>query len=233
MGPELIEPTVYEAFMRRLAEHALRPLCGDAWAIAAGFDLTHPVFEYPANLAGRVTPMLVQRWDAGDESLFDGLTTWNQVAADALEDAVADLRRTVGRVRRWRWGHLHTLRLRHPLAMRRILRPLLNAPDITVGGGVDTVMATGQRPGADFSTRLFAPSWRQVFDVGNWYNDSTGVLYPGQSGHRFSRHHHDLSKRWARNRQFPLRWGDAAFRGRHALRLVPRERGLIATQSRL
>jgi penicillin amidase len=219
--------------MRRLAEHALRPLCGDAWAIAAGFDLTHPVFEYPANLAGRVTPMLVQRWDAGDESLFDGLTTWNQVAADALEDAVADLRRTVGGVRRWRWGRLHTLRLRHPLAMRRMLHPLLNAPDITVGGGIDTVMATGQRPGADFSTRLFAPSWRQVFDVGNWYNDSTGVLYPGQSGHRFSRHHHDLSKRWARNRQFPLRWGDAAFRGRRALRLVPRERGLIATQPRL
>ncbi|MDQ6855657.1 MAG: penicillin acylase family protein [Candidatus Dormibacteraeota bacterium] len=233
MGPELIEPTVYEAFMRRLAEHALRPLCGDAWAIAAGFDLTHPLFEYPANLTGRVTPMLVQRWEAGDESLFDGLTTWSQVAADALEDAVVDLRRTVGGVRRWRWGRLHKLPLRHPLAIRRMLHPLLNAPDIVVGGGVDTVMATGARPGADFSTRLFAPSWRQVFDIGHWDNGCTGVLFPGQSGRRFSRHHHDLSKRWARNRQFPLRWGDAAFRGRRRLRLVPRERGLIATQSRL
>lgn len=233
MGPTLIEPTVYEAFMRRLAEHALRPLCGDAWAIAAGFDLTHPLFEYPANLTGRVTPMLVQRWEAGDESMFDGLTTWNQVAADALEDAVADLRRTVGGVRRWRWGRLHKLRLHHPLAVRRMLHPLLNAPTIVVGGGVDTVMATGVRPGADFATRLFAPSWRQVFDVGDWDHDCTGVLYPGQSGNRFSRHHHDLSKRWVRNRQFPLRWGDAAFRGRRTVRLVPRERGLIATQSRL
>ncbi len=233
MAPELIEPTVYEAFMRRLAEHALRPLCGDAWAIAAGFDLTHPLFEYPGNLTGRVTPMLVERWEAGDESMFDGLTTWNQVAADALEDAVADLRRTIGGVRRWRWGRLHKLRLHHPLAVRRMLRPLLNAPDVTVGGGVDTVMATAAHPGTDFSTRLFAPSWRQVFDVGDWENGCTGVLYPGQSGHRFSRHHHDLSKQWARNRQFPLRWGDAAFRGRRRLRLVPRERGLIATQSRL
>jgi penicillin amidase len=233
MAPDRIEPTVYEAFMRRLAEHAFRPLCGDAWGIAAGFDLTHPLFEYPANLTGRVTPMLVERWEAGDESMFDGLTTWNQVAADALEDAVADLRRTVGGVRRWRWGRLHKLQLRHPLAVRRVLNPLLNAPDIVVGGGVDTVMATGPRPGADFATRLFAPSWRQVLDVGNWDSDCTGVLYPGQSGHRFSRHHHDLSKQWARNRQFPLRWGDAAFRGRRTLRLVPRERGLIATQSRL
>ncbi len=94
-------------------------------------------------------------------------------------------------------------------------------------------MATGPRPGADFATRLFAPSWRQVFDVGNWEGGCTGVLYPGQSGHRLSRHHHDLSKAWARNRQFPLRWGDAAFRGRRTLRLVPRQRGLIATQPRL
>jgi penicillin G amidase len=233
MAPERIEPTVYEAFMRRLAEHAFRPLCGDAWGIAAGFDLEHPLFEYPANLTGRATPMLVERWAAGDESIFDGLTTWNQVAADALEDAVADLRRTVGRVRSWRWGRLHRVPLRHPLAQRRMLHPLLNAPDITVGGGVDSVMATGPRPGSDFATRVFAPSWRQVFDVGNWDRGCTGVLYPGQSGQRFSRHHHDLSKRWVSNRQFLLAWGDAAFRGRRTLQLVPRERGLIATQSRI
>jgi penicillin amidase len=233
MLPDRVEPTVYEAFMRRLAEHAFRPLCGDAWGIAAGFDLDHPLFEYPANLTGRATPMLVERWEAGDESMFDGLTTWNQVAADALEDAVADLRRTVGGVRRWRWGRLHRLHLRHPLAVRRVLHPMLNAPGITVGGSVDSVMATGSRPGSDFATRVFAPSWRQVFDVGNWEKGCTGVLYPGQSGQRFSRHHHDLSKRWARNRQFSLPWGEAAFAGRRRLRLVPRERGLIATQARL
>ena len=232
MSPDRIEPTVYEAFMRRLAEHAFRPLCGDAWGLAAGFDLNHPLFEYPANLTGRSTPMLVERWEAGDEAMFDGLTTWNQVAADALEDAVADLQR-VGRVRRWRWGRVHRMPLRHPLATKRVLHLLLDAPDIVVGGSVDTVMATGARPGPDFATRLFAPSWRQVFDVGDWENGCTGVLYPGQSGHRFSRHHHDLSKRWVRNQQFPLTWGDAAFRGRRMLRLVPRQQGLIPTGSRL
>jgi penicillin amidase len=173
--------------------------------------------------------MLVERWEAGDEAIFDGLTTWSEVATDALEDAVKDLQRTVGRVRRWRWGRLHRLPLSHPLAVRRVLRPLLNAPDIVVGGSVDTVMATGQRPGADFATTMFAPSWRQVFDVGNWDGDCTGVLYPGQSGHRFSRHHHDLSKAWSRNQQFSLPWGDTAFHRGRRLQLVPRERGLIAT----
>ena len=128
MAPDRIEPTVYEAFMRRLAEHAFRPLCGDAWGIAAGFDLGPPLFEYPGNLTGRVTPMLVERWEAGDEAIFDGLTTWEEVAADALEDAVADLRATLGGQRHWRWGRVHRMPLRHPLAVRRLLRPLLNAP---------------------------------------------------------------------------------------------------------
>ena len=95
------------------------------------------------------------------------------------------------------------------------------------------MMATGHHPTTGFATRLFAPSWRQVFDVGNWENGCSGVLYPGQSGHRASRHHHDLSKRWLSNRQFRLTWGDAAFAGRRRLRLVPRERGLIATKARL
>ncbi len=47
MAPDRVEPTVYEAFMRRLAEHALRPLCGDAWGIAAGFDLVAPRVRLP------------------------------------------------------------------------------------------------------------------------------------------------------------------------------------------
>ena len=232
MTPGATEPTVYEAFMLRLAEHALRPLCGDAWGIAAGVDLSHPLFDYPGNLTGRVTPLLLERWAAGDDAIFDGRGTWTQAAGRALEDAVTDLR-DLGRPRRWRWGRVHRLSLEHPLAVRRPLRPLLNAPALAVGGSVDTVMATGAHPAKGFATRLFTPSWRQVFDVGEWEHGCTGILYPGQSGHRASRHHHDLSKRWLRNRQFPLVWGDAAFRGRRRLSLTPRQRGLISTETTL
>jgi penicillin G amidase len=230
MAPGRIEPTMYQAFMLRLAEHALRPLCADAWGIAAGATLSHPVFEYPGNIIGRATPLLVESWAAGDESLFDGLTTWPEVAEQALEDAVADLGRTLGGKRRWRWGRVHRIVLRHPLAVRPLLGRLLNAPSIRIGGDVDTVMATAQRPGADFATRVMAPSWRQVLDVGAWDRGCTGILYPGQSGHRASRHHHDLTKRWLRNRQFQLSWGDAPFRRRPKLMLIPGERGLITRE---
>ena len=45
MDPHRVEPTIYEAFMARLAEHSLSPLCGNAWRILAGVDLSHPVFR--------------------------------------------------------------------------------------------------------------------------------------------------------------------------------------------
>ena len=227
MDPARVEPTVYEAFMLRLAEHALRPLCGDVWGIAAGVHLAHPLFVFPGNIIGRATPLLLESWASGDESLLDGSATWPEVAARALEDCLADLHGVLGGESRWRWGRVHRLRLSHPLAVRRALEPLLNAPSMEIGGSVDTVLATGARPGLDFSTRVMAPSWRQVFDVGAWDDGCSGVLYPGQSGHRASRHHHDLSKMWRRNDQLVLTWGDAAFKHGRSLTLAPRERGLI------
>lgn len=228
MLADRIEPTVYEAFMLRLAEHALRPLCGDAWAIAAGVDLHHPLLEYPGNLAGRITPALLQRWESDDDSILRGKTTWDDVASRAMEDAVTDLHKRHGAWQRWRWGRVHRLPLEHPLAVSRLLRVLLNAPRIPVGGSTDTVMATSFIPSQPFATRLFAPSWRQVIDVGNWESGCTGVLFPGQSGHRVSRHHHDLSGRWRTNRQLPLTWGDAAFGQGRKLRLEPRSTALVS-----
>jgi penicillin G amidase len=221
--PERIEPTVYEAFMSRLAEHALRPLCGDAWRIVAGVDLAHPVFEYPGNLTGRLTPAILDRWERGDESLFAGTTTWHEVVARSLEDAWNDLRSRYGRLtRRWRWGRVHALPLVHTFGRRRSLGLIFNGGKIPVGGNTDTVLATSYLPGDPMATRLFAPSWRQVMDVGNW-DACGGVHFPGQSGQPGSKHYRDLSGRWRRNRQYPLYWGDELIQ-RHARRrlvLVP------------
>ncbi|HEY4870105.1 MAG TPA: penicillin acylase family protein [Candidatus Dormibacteraeota bacterium] len=212
MVRDRVEPTLYEAFVARFAEHALRPLCGDAWRIVAGVDLTHPVFEYPGNLTGRLTPSLLDRWEHEDAAILAGVTTWPEVVSRALEDAWADLRRRYGRrTRRWRWGRVHALPLVHVVGRRRPLGLIFNAGRLRVGGSMDTVMATSFMPGDPFATRLFAPSWRQVMDVGEW-DACTGVHYPGQSGQPGSRHYRDLRKRWSRNRQFPLAWSAESVR---------------------
>ena len=221
MTAATVEPTIYEVFMRRLTEHVLRPACGDAWSIVAGFDLTHPVFEYPANLVGRITPSLLERWEAGDVSLLGG-STWAQTATRALDDAWADLRRLGRGTRRWRWGRVHAIPLEHPFSRRRALRLLLGGANVRVGGSADTVMATSYMPGAPYRTRMYSPSWRQIMDVGNW-DACTGIHMPGQSGQPGSRHYRDLIGRWSRNHQVVLHWSPEAVRrnARGTLTLTP------------
>ena len=149
MDPHRVEPTIYEAFMARLAEHSLSPVCGNAWRILAGVDLTHPVFQYPGNIVGRLTPLLIERWELGDDGLFEGLTTWAEVVAKSLDDAMTDLRGRFGRnSRRWRWGRVHRLELIHAFGRRRGLAWFFNAPSVRVGGNTDTVLATSAGAGA-------------------------------------------------------------------------------------
>ncbi|MFZ2034953.1 MAG: penicillin acylase family protein [Candidatus Dormiibacterota bacterium] len=220
MDPGRTEPTLYEAFMARLAEHSLSPICGNAWRILAGVDLSHPVFQYPGNIVGRLTPSLIERWELGDDGLFEGLTTWAEVISRSLDDAMTDLRGRLGRnPRGWRWGRVHRLELIHAFGRRRGLARFFNAPSIRVGGNTDTVLATSLVPGEPFATRLSAPSWRQVIDVGNW-DASGGIHLPGQSGQPGSRHYRDLSRRWRTNRQFPLYWSPQEVRRHARTRLI-------------
>ena len=221
MDPAAAEPLVYEAFLRRLAQGALEPICGPAWRLLAG-EMSHPVFDYAGNVTGRLTPWLLQRWRDRDSSVLGPGDTWEGVAAQALERAVADLRREVGPPRRWRWGRVHAVRLSHVLSQRsRVLGVLLDAGRVEVGGDTDTVLQTASIPGRDWATRGWAPSWRQILDVGAW-DDCTGIHLPGQSGHPGSRHHRDMVDGWRRNRQHPLAWSRRAVEEAAAARLLLR-----------
>ena len=100
---------------------------------------------------------------------------------------------------------MHAIPLAHPFSRQRPLGLLFGGGNVRVGGSADTVMATSFMPNDPFRTRMFAPSWRQVMDVGNW-DACTGVHYPGQSGQAGSRHYGDLTGRWTRNNQVPLHW---------------------------
>jgi penicillin amidase len=132
--------------------------------------------------------------------------TWAQTASDALDDTWHDLGELLGRsMRRWRWGRAHSLPLEHPFSRRRSLGSFFPRREFLLGGDADTVMATTNSPADPFQTRLSAPTWRQVMDVGNW-DACTGVLLPGESGQPGSRHYDDLAQRWSLNRQFRLHW---------------------------
>lgn len=202
------EPCVYEAFLRHLAEEVLRPLCGDAWRLAAG-EMDHPVLGFAGSLVGRLTPWLLEHWRTRDRRVLVTDDSWNVIAARALVAAVEELRRTTGRPSRWRWGRLHALPLEHALGRSRWLRWLLDAGRVEVGGDTDTVHQTAFIPSRPYETRAWAPTWRQILDVGNW-DACTGIHLPGQSGHPGSRHFRDLVERWRQNRQHPMAWSPDA-----------------------
>jgi len=207
MRSDSTEPLLYEAFCRRLAEHALRPLCGDAWSILAGTTADHAVFEYPGNIIGRLLPDLLRRWRSDDVSLFRGTSVgWRQVAEAALRAAGDDAAQQGGRRSRRTWGVAHRLDLTHPIA-RSAPRAgaILNVASFPIGGTSDTVMATTYNPAHPFRTALWAPSWRTVMDPQTWAS-STGVHLGGQSGQPGSRNYGDLVGAWRTNRQHPLLW---------------------------
>ena len=208
MTADTEEPLLYEAFCRALLEHALRPLCGEHWRILAGRDGEHPVLEYPGNILGRLLPSLLERWGEHDESLFEGTTTWAEVARRSLAGAAAEVAERPAAERTW--GEAHRLRLVHPLARAvRALGPLLNLGSFPMGGNGDTVMATSHHPDHPYATALWAPSWRQVLDPSDW-DASTGVHLGGQSALVSSPHRCDQITDWLHNRQHRLCWSPAA-----------------------
>ena len=225
MAPDLIEPTVYEAFMLRLAERALRPLCGDAWGIAAGVDLGSPVFEYPGTLAAGPPP---SSWSGG------------RPATRASSTGTRPGKRS--RPTPWRtpW----------PTSAPGWVRSATGAGGVPTAcaapsPGLTTAAATapqrpqpgpgrwrrqrdGHRPPP--RPRLRHHALRPLVAPGDGRRQLGQRLHrralPGSVGApRLAPPPRSLQK-VADQPQFLLAWGDAAFAGRRRLRLVPRERGL-------
>jgi penicillin amidase len=98
-----------------------------------------------------------------------------------------------------RWDQVHAARFTHPIGnAARPLDWIFSAGPVPVSGDGTTVMRVSfnrLRPYAAWEH----PSWRQVFDVGQW--DQARVVLPaGQSGHIMSPHHFDQNELWRQGR---------------------------------
>lgn len=139
---------------------------------------------------------------------------WDDVTTDTVESQTdifgRSLRATIDTLSQgwgsnlsdWRWGRVHRLEFRHPLAVRRPLEMLLNVGPFEVGGSATTIAKAEY-----FFTRPFVPIagpvTRQVVDLAE-IDRSMAVLAPGQSGQRFSRHYADQTALWLEGRLHPM-----------------------------
>jgi len=123
---------------------------------------------------------------------------------DALNRAIEELTAQLGDdPARWRWGHLHKLRLAHFPFSKPRYQPYMPAVDelplaslfdreLEVGGGNETVNfgATSFARGSRY-LQFYGPQYRQVVDLAPgapaWFMQATG-----QSGNPLSRHYDDL-----------------------------------------
>ncbi len=106
---------------------------------------------------------------------------------------------------RWRWGQLHQMLFRSPVAA--IAGEGFTVGPFPMGGDSSTPMNTTPRV-ADWRV-ISGASVRLVMDVGDW-DKSLCINTPGQSGDPTSPHYADLAALWAKGGYVPLLFSPAA-----------------------
>ncbi|MBI1357642.1 MAG: penicillin acylase family protein [Acidobacteria bacterium] len=141
------------------------------------------------------------------------------VLLETLDEAWQEARKLLGEQSSgWRWGALHNIEFRHPLANTAARRQVFNVGPFERGGDANTPNAT---PGPGFSQSSGA-SYRHILDVSDW-DRSVYTSTPGQSGMPGSPHYADLAPRWAGHEYQPLPFSRQAVEAatQHKLVLQP------------
>ena len=113
-----------------------------------------------------------------------------------------------------RWGALHTVTFRHPVAPAFDVGPFERPGDVTTPNNTRYDAAFRQVHGA---------SYRQLLDLADW-DRALATSAPGQSGQPTAEHYADLAPLWAKGEYFPLAYTRAKVDSvaRHRLTLTPR-----------
>jgi penicillin amidase len=138
-----------------------------------------------------------ERW------LPPGTASWDTLLLDAYGEAKHALTEKLGAdPAGWRYGHLNTFTLAHPLARVPGLATVVNLAPFEIDGGQSAIKAVGVLRG-------WGPSMRLVVDVGD-FDRSTLVLPAGESGQPASPHYADQTDDWRDGRTFPFPYSESA-----------------------
>jgi penicillin amidase len=207
------EPLVFAAWWRELARGIYADELGEAFARNWS---ARPVF---------LQAVLEDRNGQGrwcDDVRTAAKESCGEIAAAALERALADLRRRYGDdPDAWRWGPAHEAHHAHrPMSRVRWLAPFF---DIRVPTPGDTFTINVGRMDFDQEDAPFAnrhaASLRAIYDLA----DPQASLYihsGGQSGNPLSRHYRAFTQAWARGEYIPMTTERARLEAAGAQRLV-------------
>ncbi len=138
------------------------------------------------------------------------------VLTQSLEAAVTEAKKLLGEdTARWRWGTLHTITFRHPLANTPARETAFNLGPVERGGDGYVPNSTS---GSGYSQTNGA-SYRHILDMADW-DRSVFTSTPGQSGQPGSPHYGDLLPLWANHEYAPLVFSREAVEQNTAHKLV-------------
>ena len=143
-----------------------------------------------------------------------------QVMLESLADAFREAQALLGvDTSAWRWGNLHTITFRHPLANTPARGGVFNRGPVERGGDGLTPNATS---GPNFRQSAGA-SYRHILDFADW-DRSVFTSTPGQSGQPGNPHYDDLLPLWSEGKYAPLMYSREAVEKHTArtLMLVPK-----------
>lgn len=209
--------SLYEAF-----EHHL-------WRRTFVDEMDDPLFAKFYEWAGAEKPAGLYAIIADRESRwFDDITTLERretrddIFLLAIRDAEEQLQNDFGGGTSRNWDRVHAARFTHPLAAIAFpFRWFFDPGPVPIEGDGTTVMRVSWNRLAPFAAWEH-PSWRQLFDVGNW-DASRVALSAGQSGHPMSPFYFDQNDTWrtGQYRTQPFSRQAVSAAAKHRLLLVP------------
>jgi len=199
------EAAVYEVFIHILIDRLLKPFLGDMTEYYAGKGPT-PVIKTSNMLGDHSRKWLLSIIDDSSSVWWtyqEGVSREDHLSS-ALLEAVEYLKTNCGpNIDDWQWGKLHQITFSHSLGSVKPLDKLLNRGPFPMGGDVDTIWMGHAGMNHISSNTFVGPQFRFIGDFDNW-NNSRGVIVPGQSGHPASKHYADGIRPWFSGQCHPM-----------------------------
>jgi penicillin amidase len=166
----------------------------------------HPLLYHSTEFYGHTTVTVLQMLDDPDSVWVQEAGGKDLLLKHSVQQAITWLKETLGpNMDEWQWGKLHGAIFPHAMGIQPPLDQVFNRGPYPIGGDTDTVCQTAAQARTPYSPNAWAPSFRQIVDMGN-LSRSVMICPPGQSGQLGSRHYDDLIEPWLQGEYFPMLW---------------------------
>jgi penicillin amidase len=206
-GAESVESAIFHVFYYHLIKNLLLPSLGEDL-----FVTYVEIFNQSIMPVGKILRDPASFW-------FDKQPRAELVRC-SLAETCAELTDLLGPdATQWQWGKLHALILNHAFGRVRFLRPLLSFGPFPSGGDNFTINLGFYRHSNPYH-HIAGASLRMIVELKQNLR-SEFILPSGQSGHPFSPHYRDQTRRWQGQEYIQVSGAQEDLRHRALLSLKP------------